>query len=276
MIPNIHINLADGSINIFDGRIVIQQGMSQATADSMLSQFLKGALDHGNGYSWSNFHGLTLGGLPGGLALGFHNSALTQVHLGVALPAVKLEGGWPTRDAIDEEIAFMRKVLGEQLGREFGDRPEHFKWGVAWTGFDAKRFQATAGIRYEEGLAPFGQERTSKKSIGYMKFLPSKKTIILVAVSWMGFMALINYYGRKVILASDAYPIAANQIQKNFSIDAADLTLGLFSPWQFSGGDASGMTEFVLCQGKRCFHVAGEKRMGDWLLKTWEIGKKAV
>lgn len=83
-----------------------------------------------------------------GLALGFHHGTLTEVHLGVALPDTEKNCGWPTRTAIDKEIAFMRKVFHRQLGREFGDRLEAFSWGVAWSGFDPKGFTATAGIRY--------------------------------------------------------------------------------------------------------------------------------
>lgn len=148
MAPSIQVDLADGSVRVPDVGLVIRRGMSQTSADMMLPEFRKGAVDHGNGYSWSNFHGLSLGGMPCGLALGFHQGALMEVHLGVALPDVKLEGGWPTREAIDAEIAFVRKVFRDQLDREFGDKPEHFKWGVAWSGFDPKGFMATAGVRY--------------------------------------------------------------------------------------------------------------------------------
>lgn len=148
MAPSIQVDLADGSVELPALALVIRRGTNQTSAEAMLAEFRKGAVDHGNGYSWSNFHGLTFGGMPCGLALGFHQGALTQAHLGVALPDVKIEGGWPTRQAIDDEIAFVRKVFRDQLGREFGDNPEQFKWGIAWSGFDPKGFMATAGVRY--------------------------------------------------------------------------------------------------------------------------------
>jgi hypothetical protein len=64
------------------------------------------------------------------------------------LPNAKLDGGWPTREAINDEIAFVKEVFRDQLKRKFGDNTEQFKWGVAWSGFDSKGFKATAGIRY--------------------------------------------------------------------------------------------------------------------------------
>ena len=148
MAPSIQVDSFDGSVKVFDFGLVLCRGMSQSSAESMLSEFHTGAVDHGNGYSWSNFRGLSLGGMPCGVALGFHQSGLTRVHLGVTMPGVELEGGWPTREAINDEISFVRKVLREQLGREFGDHPEQFNWGFAWSSFDPKGFQATAGIRY--------------------------------------------------------------------------------------------------------------------------------
>lgn len=149
MAPNIQIDLADGSLSLIEQKLVIHKGMSQTNLERMLSEFQKGAVDHGNGYSWSNFKGLSLGAMPCGLALGFRLGSLTEIHFGVSLPDVTLESGWPTRKAIDAEIAFVRSVFRDQLGREFGDKPEHFKWGTVWSGFDPKGFMATAGIRYD-------------------------------------------------------------------------------------------------------------------------------
>lgn len=148
MAPSIQIDPADGSVKLPDLGLVIPNGINQASVETMLSEFRKAAVDHGNGYSWSSFHGLTFGTMPCGLALGFRERALTEVHLGVVLPHATLEGGWPTREAIDDEIAFVREVFRGQLKREFGDKPEYFKWGVAWSGFDPKGFTATSGIRY--------------------------------------------------------------------------------------------------------------------------------
>ena len=53
-----------------------------------------------------------------------------------------MEGGWPTRDAIDKEVAFVRDILARGgLIRKFG-------WGEVWSGYDAKSFIASNGLRY--------------------------------------------------------------------------------------------------------------------------------
>lgn len=148
MAPSIQVSSADGSVKLFDLGFVICRKMNKANVKAMLSQFWTGEIDHGNGYSWSSFHGLTFGTMPCGLALGFHQGVLTEINLGVALPQAMLEGGCPTRQAIDDEITFVRKVFHDQLKREFGDNPEYFEWGIAWSGFDPKGFTASAVIRY--------------------------------------------------------------------------------------------------------------------------------
>lgn len=135
-------------MRLIEQNLLIRQGMEQTNVERMLSAFHKDRTDHGNGYSWSQCKGLTLGAMPCGLSLGFRTGTLAEIHFGVVLPDVKLEGGWLTRKAIDQEIAFVRKILRDQLGRDFGDRPENFTWGIAWSGFDPKGFTATAGIRY--------------------------------------------------------------------------------------------------------------------------------
>jgi hypothetical protein len=148
MASSIQLDLSDGAVRLLDLGLVIRPGIDQTSAETMLSEFRKGAVDHANGYSWLNFHRLTFGTMPCVLALGFRQGALTQINFGVVLPHVTLELGWPTREAIDDEISFVRSVFRDQLQREFGDKPEHFGWGVVWSGFDPKGFTATAGIRY--------------------------------------------------------------------------------------------------------------------------------
>ena len=53
-------------------------------------------------------------------------------------------GGWPTRDAIDREVAF----VGETLVREMGISTGRMSWGEVWSHFDAKAFIAANGLRY--------------------------------------------------------------------------------------------------------------------------------
>lgn len=142
------INSSNGSLKLLDLGLVIRKGMERASVEAMLSQFPKSVVDHGNGYSWSSFNGLTFGSMPCGISLCFHHGALTEVHLGVVLPNRKFEHEWPTREASDQEIAFVRKVFHDQLKRRFRNKVEHFPWGVAWSMFDEKGFCASSGIRY--------------------------------------------------------------------------------------------------------------------------------
>lgn len=139
----------DGSWHLPGLGAVIHVGMSQSIADQALREFYRDRIDHGNGYTWSYFHRLQFGGLPCALSLGFHHAELTEVHLSVSLPDAQLESGWPTRASIDAEIAYVRGVFTQQLGRVFGEHSERFAWGVAWSGFDPKAYQASSGIRYE-------------------------------------------------------------------------------------------------------------------------------
>ena len=60
-----------------------------------------------------------------------------------------MDDGWPTRQAIEEELAFMRKALSAQLGIQLGKRDARFPWGRVWSTFDPKGFQASTGLRYE-------------------------------------------------------------------------------------------------------------------------------
>lgn len=147
----LQLDPSDGSWHLPGRGVVIHAGMRQSTADQTLREFYRDCIDHGNGYTWSYFHGLQFGGLPCALSLGFHHAVLTEVHLSVSLPDAQLESGWPTLAAIDAEIAYVRGVFTQQLGRAFGERSECFDWGVAWSGFDPKAYVASAGVRYELG-----------------------------------------------------------------------------------------------------------------------------
>jgi hypothetical protein len=64
MAPSIRIDSADGSVQLPDLSLVIRQGMSQASLETMLFGLRKEAVDYGNGYSWESFNGLTLGKMP--------------------------------------------------------------------------------------------------------------------------------------------------------------------------------------------------------------------
>jgi hypothetical protein len=156
--PTVHIedtNLAALSIDPASGALriggltaTISAGQKKADIEPLLEPFARGVRDYGNGYEWLNFGGISFGGYPCGLALCFFEDRLVEASWSVALPDAPMEGGWPTRKAIDDEVRFVQKVLTEQLGQ-----PPHaaaFGWGKVWSAFDSKGFLAANGIRYAQ------------------------------------------------------------------------------------------------------------------------------
>jgi hypothetical protein len=148
MQPSLLFNSNDGSIHISSVTCPISRDMPRDLAASELADFFRSKIDHRNGYEWLAFHQLTFNSEPCGLALGFHLGKLQQVHFGVSLPDAPLKDGWPTREAIDAEISFIRQALSRSFSRSFSSGKEQFPWGIVWSDFDAKGFQATSGIRY--------------------------------------------------------------------------------------------------------------------------------
>lgn len=90
----------------------------------------------------------SFGGQPVHLLPYFSYGELTEVHFSVALPNAPMEEGWPTKAAIDAEIAFVRKELERQLGQSLSGGQAKFAWGGVWSLFDSKGFQAVAGVRW--------------------------------------------------------------------------------------------------------------------------------
>ncbi len=62
----------------------------------------------------------------------------------VQLPNAPMDGGWPTREAIDAEVSFVRDVLANEMSLRTGVTP----WGAVWSCFDPKGFLASNGLRY--------------------------------------------------------------------------------------------------------------------------------
>lgn len=124
--------------------VLLTPYQSQATAEPLVADWLTGSSDMGTGYAWLHLQGLTFGGHSAGLALCFHDGRFEQASWNVDLPGATLEDGWPTREAIDEEIAFIRGILVADMGLEPGRTP----WGEVWSSFDAKGFIASNGLRY--------------------------------------------------------------------------------------------------------------------------------
>jgi hypothetical protein len=149
MAPSFTLNPSDGSARVAGFPLVLRKGLFRGEVASALSPLFRTANDFGNGYEWLSFHNVTFGGHPCGFALCFQRGQLTEVHFSVILPNAEMQDGWPTRQAIEAELAFVRKELHSQLGTEVGEHATRFPWGTVWSMFDPKAFQARSGLRYD-------------------------------------------------------------------------------------------------------------------------------
>ena len=146
----ISIDPADGAIRIGDGvRLTAVQRRRQVAP--LVAPWQSGERDFGNGYAWLDLNGFAFGGLPANLSLCFAFGRLEQASWGVRLPGQESGGGWPSAEAIDAEIAFVRAELERQLGlASIGDQMA-FDWGVVWSLYDPKGGLPAHGLRYGSG-----------------------------------------------------------------------------------------------------------------------------
>ena len=152
MYADLSIDPATGTICIGDTvRLIASQDKSSVQA--LASQWLGGSRDLQNGYEWLQLRGLSFGKQPAGISLCFHDGKLMSAHWGVSLPGAMLEEGWPTQQAINQEIKFVRKVLVAMFQTELTDGGLVFPWGTVWSRFDLKGFSASHGVRYSETIA---------------------------------------------------------------------------------------------------------------------------
>lgn len=142
------INPKTGAISVEGCDLTLERGRPISAVQTALTMFYRTHIDHRNGYEWLAFHQLSFFGEPCALSVGFKDGALTEVHLGVALPNAPTKSGWPTREAIEQEICFVRSALSKELSRSFSSGRENFSWGEVWSLFDPKGFMASAGVRY--------------------------------------------------------------------------------------------------------------------------------
>ena len=149
MSPALTIDCADGAVTIDGCSFVLTKAASRADVTKHFAEFYRSQRGDPDSYEWLTFEGVSFGGQPCGFSLCFHEGHLTEMNFAVALPDETSEGGWPTREAIDQEIAFVRKELEKQLSRSFKRGEVRFAWGVVWSQFDQKGFQASAGLRYK-------------------------------------------------------------------------------------------------------------------------------
>lgn len=126
-------------------RVSLEAWQDRSVIEPLVSGRVFRALDLGNGYEWLSLDDLTFGGQPATLALGFRNGRLEQVSWGVELPDRTFQDdGWPTRESMDAETAFVRATLA----RDMDLTPGPTSWGEIWSDFDAKGVQASNGLCY--------------------------------------------------------------------------------------------------------------------------------
>lgn len=143
MAAELRIDRNTGDIRIGDVT-TLRPNQTKSSIEPMIANLLKGSRDHGNGFEWLDLRDLTFGGEPAGLSLCFHNGRLEQASWNVQLPGAPMESGWPTRDAIEHELLFVRGTLTQDMNIQPGKMP----WGEVWSSFDAKGFLAANGLRY--------------------------------------------------------------------------------------------------------------------------------
>jgi len=142
----ITIDSQSGTFGI--GNVTLEPQQIKSEVEKILSQLLKSQRDHSNGYEWLYLEGLTFGGEPTSAGLCFQDGKLEHVSWSVMLPDAPMEGDWPTREAIDAEVAFVRGVLARK-GITVGERPQKYLWGEIWSTFDSKGFVAANGLRFK-------------------------------------------------------------------------------------------------------------------------------
>ena len=135
-----------GDIWIGEARLAAHQ--AKAEVEPRLAQLIEGARDHGNGYEWLYLGGVSFGGQPAGLALCFHNGRLAEAMWSLRYAEVAEEGAWPSRDASEAEIAFVREVLARDMGFDARRASMRFGWGEVWSDYDEKGAMAGNGLRY--------------------------------------------------------------------------------------------------------------------------------
>ncbi len=122
----------------------------KSNIEALASQWLGGSRDLQNGYEWLKLRDLTFGKQLAGLSLCLHERKLVSAHWGVSLPGAVTEEGWPTRQAINQEIKFVRRILVAMFQTELTDGGLVFPWGTVWSRFDPKGFCASHGVSYRQ------------------------------------------------------------------------------------------------------------------------------
>ena len=142
------ISRDDGSIRIQGVSSPIGPGYSKSAAEAEREAFYNGGADHGNGVEWIYLDSLSFGGQPSALSLCFRQGRLVRVEWSVNLPDAELEEGWPTRGAMEKEIAFTRSAIAAQWNAAAFSGHERLPWGEICSKVDDQDPTAVSMIRY--------------------------------------------------------------------------------------------------------------------------------
>lgn len=156
MAPAMVIDRRTGCIRL-GAEVCLKPNQAREAIEPVGAAWLKGVRDLQNGYAWLNLQGLTFGGEETGLSLCFHDGRFESAAWSVHLPGAPMEGGWPTREAIDAEIAFVCRVLATMFGRKRETDRMRFLWGEVSSSFDEKGFLASNQIRYRHWFGGLGR-----------------------------------------------------------------------------------------------------------------------
>ncbi|QDX24871.1 hypothetical protein FPZ54_01720 [Sphingomonas suaedae] len=143
MLAKLSIARETGCVRIGD-LAVLGSRHHKSAVEQAVGPLVIGSRDHGNGYEWLDLGGMTFGGEQAALSLCFSSGLLEAISWNVQLPDAPMESGWPTKEAIDSEVSFVRGVLLQEMGIELGSQP----WGELWSHFDPRGFMASSGLRY--------------------------------------------------------------------------------------------------------------------------------
>lgn len=90
---------------------VIDSTLTSDRAVSMLGPFYLAELDHGNGYIWRSYSGVSINGVPGSFALCFYAGRLTEAHVGLSISNEATNNVWPSHESVERDVGVLRRSL---------------------------------------------------------------------------------------------------------------------------------------------------------------------
>ena len=132
------------------GCVTLGPGAGKSDVERRLAHLVRGSRDMRTGYEWLDLAEVTFGGQPASLGLCFHHGRLCSLGWNVALPgASKAPEGWPTRQSIDNEVAFVRSVLARDIGFDpKSTYPTEFEWGSVVSVYNDREGVARNAVLY--------------------------------------------------------------------------------------------------------------------------------